>query len=299
MTRKYRPACIRALSVPLLTILVAGCGIVGWKYDYGGHPYTMTKESSDYHRKAIADVRGRFGDPQVQDDPAKLRGACELLQKYSADAPDPGQFTSARELLDADAHTACGRATAAAREASSQAEQKERRARAERNEAERERKRTEEQTANEKHRLTAAFDRATQAVAACDETADARAARKRHASILEQHPGQLVQKQCSPRRDTLSVKAECKDANGFVRPCTKTVQGADVTGYSCPKSMDAEVVQLGLFELDLLDGYPYPADRSIRVRDAECDTAKANLAEAKEKLERLTSAAATPTEVTR
>jgi hypothetical protein len=202
MTRTYRHAHVRSVYVPLLAILTAGCGMVGWKYDYAGHPYTMTKESSDYHRKAVADVRSRFGDPRIQEDPDKLKGACELLQKCSADAPDPGQFTSARELLDADAHTTCARSSAAAREASSQAASKEMHARSERNQAERERKRSDEQTANEKQRLTLAFDRATQAVAACDVTADARVARKRHATLLEQHPGQLVHKQCSTRRDT-------------------------------------------------------------------------------------------------
>jgi hypothetical protein len=99
----------------------AGCASVGWQYKYDGKEYTMTQENSDYHQRAIADVRSRFGDPAAQFDVANLKGACEMLQRYAAGAPAPGQFTPARELLDREARTTCAKAhsleTRAAKEA--------------------------------------------------------------------------------------------------------------------------------------------------------------------------------------
>jgi len=62
------------------------------------------------------------------------------------------------------------------------------------------------------------------------------------------HLHALVRKQCTPRTESVSVRSECKDENGFKRTCTKNVAG-DVVGYVCPKTMDAEAVQLGLYLL--------------------------------------------------
>lgn len=281
----------RGIGLSTCALLLAGCGMVGWKYNYGGHEYTMTKSNSDYHEHAVKDVRTRFGDPSSQDDVAKLKGACELLQKYAADAPDPGQFTPARELLDNEAHTACERAHSAK-------EQADRKAEADRRDAENERRRHDaeqqrdaqdrqriaDRQNQENQRLAMTLERDTRTVENCDATESARAARRRHATIVDQAPGAAVRKQCVPHKGTVTMKAECKDANGFVRPCTKTVASGDIAGYRCPKTMDPEVVQLGLFQLDLLESYPYPEDRSIRLRDSECDEARARFKQNREKV---------------
>jgi hypothetical protein len=102
----------KQLIAGAMALLVTGCGVVGWKYDYEGKRYTMTQANSEYHQNAIADVRQRYGDPAAQHDLANLKGACELLQSYAARAPDPGQFTPARELLDRDARMTCAKAHA-------------------------------------------------------------------------------------------------------------------------------------------------------------------------------------------
>jgi hypothetical protein len=107
--KKQRLALFLLGSFGILPTL-AGCGTVGWKYRYDGKEYTMTQSNSEYHQHAMADVRSRFGDPAAQVEVANLKGACELLQRYAAGAPDPGQFTPARELLDREARATCAKA---------------------------------------------------------------------------------------------------------------------------------------------------------------------------------------------
>jgi hypothetical protein len=261
--------------------LLSGCGIVGWKYNYAGHEYNMTKSNSAYHQAAVSDVRARYGDPSVQQDATKLAGACELLQKYAAGAPDPGQFTPARELLDNDAKTACSKAERGKERDEQRAESERREQAREAREAARKHEQDEARTKHDQAIVASRMARDTQMVAACDATEAARAARRRHAAILEQAPGAQVRKECSPRMETQSVRSECKDAAGFTRTCTKAVSTGEVASYVCPKSMDAEVVQLGLYQLQLLDGYPYPEDHAIRTRDRECDDARARVAQSK------------------
>jgi hypothetical protein len=108
-----RPTIWTVLASCGSTLLVLGCS-VGWQYSYRGKQYSMTQASIDYHRAAIADVQRRHGDPRLQEDPDQLRQACTLLQKYAAESPEPGAFTPARELLDAEASVACGRSKKAA-----------------------------------------------------------------------------------------------------------------------------------------------------------------------------------------
>ncbi|MBX3188982.1 MAG: hypothetical protein KF819_18320 [Labilithrix sp.] len=271
-------------------VSLTGCA-VGWPYSYAGQQHTMTKENSDYHAKAIADVRTRYGDPNAQDDAAKLKRACELLQRYAAKAPDPGSFTPARELLDHDARATCEKARRRDHEEKAQAANERWQAEAEQErqaarvkEEARQRQHEARRQEDERQRLTSALERASRTAEICDATEAARSARKRRQAILDQSPGALVRKQCTPRMETRTVKAECKDANGFTRPCTKTVAGSDVAGYTCPKNVDPEVVQLGLYQLDLLDAYPYPEDRKIAVRDVECEPARARVKELREKL---------------
>lgn len=270
--------------------VLVGCA-VGWPYSYNGHHYTMTKENSDYHQRAVTDVRTRYGDPHAQEEVAKLKGACELLQKYAAQAPEPGSFTPARELLDHDAHEACAkahvreqeekqRADNERRHAEHERQQEEARKRHEAQEAQREAERQEHQ----RDYLTTALSRASKIADTCDATELARTARRRHETILAGAPGATVRKQCAPRMETRTVKSECTDANGFTRPCTKTVAGNGIAGYTCPKSMDPELVQLGLYQLDLVDEYPFPEDRKIAVRDDDCEPARARVKELREKL---------------
>lgn len=281
---------MRAGIVVALSVTLAGCA-VGFPYSYGGQKYTMTKENSDYHDSAITDVRRRFGDPNAQEDVAKLKGACELLQRYAAEAPTPGSFTSARELLDRDAQIACARARHRAEQERVRAENERRRAEQERREEEAHRRRVAEELRRETERqerereyLTGVLARASKVAETCDATEDARAARRRHEAILRQAPGAIVRKQCTPRMEMRTVKTECTDANGFTRSCTKTVPTNEVAGYTCPKSMDAEVVRLGLYQLDLLDAYPFPEDRTIGVRDEDCEAAHARVRELRDKL---------------
>lgn len=273
-----------------MTLSLAGCGVVGWHYRYGGQELTMTRPNIEYHEHAIKDVRTRYGDPSAQDDVAKLRGACELLQKYAAEAPDAGSFTSARDLLDQDARATCAKARATAEHATAKAEHAQREEERKREQDAQARQREAEKKDQERQRLTAALERDARTVTLCDSTEAARAARKRHADLLDKAPGATVRKDCSPQRETRSVKAECKDANGFVRPCVKTVAGTDVVGYVCPKTMDPELVQLGLYQLDLLEAYPYPEDRRVRVRDEECDEARARVTQTRERLDALAPA---------
>lgn len=264
---------------------LAGCGVVGWQYRYGGHQFTMTRPNIEYHEHAIKDVRTRYGDPAAQEDVAKLRGACELLQEYAAEAPDPGSFTPARDLLDADARSACKKAQHLKEQADREAQRQHYEEQRSREQAARERERETEKRDRERQHLVATLDRDTKTVELCDSTEGARAARRRHSEILDKAPGVTVRKQCTPQRDTRSVRTECKDTNGFVRPCTKSVAGTDIVNYVCPSNMDPEVVQLGLYQLDLLDGYPFPEDRSIRVRDSECEDVRARVKQTRERLE--------------
>jgi hypothetical protein len=280
------------VAMGMAMALTAGCGVVGFHYTYRGHVYTMTKENSDYHEAAVHDVRTRFGDPDAQHDVPKLQGACDLLNRYAADAPSPGSFTPARDLLDAEAKSACHRAEKAReheklaaaqdrRQAEHEREQREREAQRERERRERER----EQQAREESRLAASAEQDQRTLATCTATEAARAARKRHADILEAAPGATVRKSCRPRYETRSVTTDCKDANGFARRCTQAVSTGEVAGYTCPASMDAEVVRLGLYQLDLLDGFPYPEDRLLRVRDTDCDAARARVTQTPPKLD--------------
>ena len=277
----------RWMKLPLvLCPLLAGC-FVGWHYRYEGSEYTMTRANSEYHEAAIRDVRSRYGDPHVQTDPEKLKGACELLQKYSTTAPDPGSFTGARELLDQEARHTCTRSQEITRQHEREAESTQQRERLEQDRAAREAKITGQTREQERQRLMASAARDTKTVETCDATADARVARKRHTEILERAPGATVRKDCTPRMEVETVKTECKDANGFARPCTKQVSTGEVAGYACPKTMDPEVVQLGLFELRLLDSYPFPEDRGIRVRDTDCEEAKSRLRNTQQSLGQL------------
>lgn len=268
--------------------LTIGCGFVGFKYSYGGHEYTMTVENRDYHQAAIRDVRGRFGDLRSEEDAAKLKGACELLQKYSAAAPDPGSFTSARDLLDGESGVVCHRWREREAIARATAEQEHRQEEWRQEREMRERQREADKRAEERQRVTSALERDDRLIATCDSTDAARAARKRRAGILERGAGLEIRKSCAPRVGTQTVSSTCKDANGFTRACTKAVSTGEIVGYTCPKSMDAETVQLGLYQLDLLESYPFPEDRSIRVRDEDCDEARARVAKGRAKLDELT-----------
>ena len=264
---------------------LAGCGVVGWQYRYDGQQYTMTRPNIDYHEHAIKDVRTRYGDPAAQEDLAKLKGACELLQRYAAEAPDPGSFTPARDLLDEDARRTCNKAQHLKAQADLEAQRRQHEDERAREQAARERQREAEKSERERQHLVAMLERDTKTVEACNSTEGARVARKRHMEILDKAPGAIIRKQCTPQRETRNVRTECKDANGFVRSCTKTVAGTDIVNYVCAATMDPELVQLGLYQLDLLDGYPYPEDRSIRVRDSDCDEAHARVKQTRERLE--------------
>lgn len=271
-----------------LAVVSSGCGFVGFKYSYRGHAYTMTAENRDYHQEAIRDVRGRFGDLHSEEDVAKLKGACELLQKYSAGAPDPGSFTSARDLLDGESSVICHRWHEREARARAEAEQEHRQEEWRQERAMREQQRETDKRAEERQRITSGLERDERLMATCDSTETARAARKRHADILERGAGVEIRRSCAPRVGTQTVSATCKDTNGFTRACSKAVSTGEIIGYTCPKTMDAETVQLGLFQLDLLEGYPFPEDRSIRVRDEDCDEARARVAKGRAKLDELT-----------
>jgi hypothetical protein len=112
----------------------------------------------------------------------------------------------------------------------------------------------------------------------CDATNDARAIRRKHADILrQQEPGAIVQKKCIPQREMQAVQSQCTDVNGFVRTCTKQVPG-DVVNYFCPRTIDAVVAKLGIFQLGLGDGvFPFPEDEQIGVSDGDCDAAASHL----------------------
>jgi hypothetical protein len=251
----------------------------------------MTAENRDYHQDAIRDVRNRFGDPHSEQDAAKLKGACALLQKYAANAPDPGSFTSARDLLDGEAGEVCHRSHVLEAQAEAEAKQARREQEYRQKSAAEEQRRQEEHVAQERERITSGLERDEKTVATCESTEAARAARKRHADILERGAGMEVRKTCAPRVGTQNVSATCKDANGFARACSKTVSTGEVLGYTCPKALDPEVVQLGLYQLDLLDGYPFPEDRAIRVRDQDCDDARSRVTKGRAKLDELTKVA--------
>lgn len=156
---------------------------------------------------------------------------------------------------------------------------------------EQEREDRQQQVAVRRHELQLPYEQEQRTLGSCMENEAARAARRRHRDIVEnQSPGETVRKQCKPKVETLTVRAECKDANGFTRSCTKTVAG-DVVGYTCPKTLDAEVVQLGLFQLGLSFGYPYPDENMIRPDDETCEQAKARALELKTQLDALDASA--------
>lgn len=166
-----------------------------------------------------------------------------------------------------------------------EAETERRRAEAEHEREARSRAQEDARRASERERLGAMLEAESRTIETCAATEQARAARSRREEILRnQAPGATVRKQCTPRTEVHAVKSECKDANGFTRTCTKSVAG-DVVGYVCPKTMDAELVQLGLYQLDLLDRYPFPEDRTIRVSDESCNRAKTRAGELRTKLE--------------
>ncbi|AKV02201.1 hypothetical protein AKJ09_08864 [Labilithrix luteola] len=279
------------MSLLGLAVASTGCSMVGWKYDYGGRHYTMTKENSDYHAKAIRDVRTRYGDPQAQTDIANLKGACELFQKYAAEAPDPGSFTPARELLDADVRSTCARWHQQEHRDQQATDEKNRRDEVVQVREARSRQREEESRQRDTERreqyrrvITQRIERESKVLEACEANAPARANRRRHEEIARSNPAAALQKQCAPQRGTKTVKSECRDANGFTRTCSKSVPG-EVIGYACPKSMDTEVVQIGLHQLGLLDTPPYPEDDSIQPGDETCEKTQASVKKAREMLE--------------
>lgn len=263
-----------------------GCGFVGLHYRYGGREYTMTKPNIDYHENAVREVRRQFGDPESLHDVAALKGACELLRRYAAEAPEPGQFTPARELLDHEARTTCNSWNHLVREEEAKADHARREAERNSERARHEQQRDAERNNQERARLIASLQRDTRTLEVCDRTESTRAARKRHHEMLDKGPGAQIRKQCSPRMETAQTRTECKDDNGFTKPCTKTVSTGEVAGYACPKTMDQELVQLGLYQLQLID-YPFPEEHSIGVRDSECDEARMRSTSTKEKLEAL------------
>jgi hypothetical protein len=134
--------------------------------------------------------------------------------------------------------------------------------------------------------LLAEIEREKKTLDACAASEPAREARRRRQGILENgHPGDTVRKQCSARTEMHSVSGECTDEHGFKRTCTKSVAG-DVVGYVCPKSVDEEVVQLGLYQLGIRDDYPYPEDRGGRAADMQCDRARERSKQLTDRLER-------------
>ena len=135
-------------------------------------------------------------------------------------------------------------------------------------ENEQERKRLEQQ------QRQASLDRFVSLVAACESAKDARAALKKHAEIMQNDPAAFVQKRCTPKREAIPVQGQCTDTNGFVRTCTKQVAG-DLIGYTCPKSVDPDVVKLGLYRLNLIDD-PFPEDRQIGLLDTQCSAVELN-----------------------
>jgi hypothetical protein len=283
-------------------MVALGCGALGWKYEYRGQEYTMTQTSIEYHENAVRDVWERFGNLETERDIAKLEGACHLLGQYFANAPSPGSFTSVRSVLHTDLGRVCQRAERLKEEAVQHAQravaarEQEERERAYRERAERDRAAQQaaldrERAERERADLARVLMRDGSIVESCDSTREARDARKRHLEILASKPGDLVSSTCRPQRAVQTVRGECKDANGFVRSCTKQVVSDEVTGFTCPKSMDPEVVQLGLYRLGLLDEYPYPEDRAPLMRDAECDAARNRLLQAQERLEALSATA--------
>lgn len=138
----------------------------------------------------------------------------------------------------------------------------------------------------ERQALVTDLERDKRAIEACDASEPARAARRRRRTILESgSPGATVRKECSPRTEMQAVTSACKDENGFQRTCTKNVPG-DIIDYVCPKSMDEEVVRLGLYQLHLRDDYPYPEDRTLG-RDEDCERVRARAKQVEGRIERL------------
>ncbi len=198
----------------------------------------------------VASVASSALDPRSSSPSTPAHASRPRAKRYAAEAPEAGSFTPARDLLDAEAQSTCHRWQAREEAERERSDQQRREDEARREHVAREHQRDEERRAHERERLSTELERNERMVATCDASEAARAARKRHAEILDRAPGATVRKSCTPRFETRSVKSECKDANGFAPPCTQTVSTGDVSGYACPKTLDAEVVQLGLYQLD-------------------------------------------------
>ncbi len=126
--------------------------------------------------------------------------------------------------------------------------------------------------------------KAAKNVTTCESTMDARTKRRRHQQLLQsREPAEYVQKRCTPRREMFTVRGECRDANNFIRPCTKQSAG-DIIGYSCGKNLDQDMVKLGMLQLGLSSGSAFPEDREIGVTDAWCDGVMAEKARLDEEL---------------
>ena len=139
----------------------------------------------------------------------------------------------------------------------------------------------------EKDQLASQVARQAVVVQTCDVTKDARVARKKHMDILHnQRPGAFVRGHCTARHEMSTVQSQCTDANGFIRTCTKQVPGEDIVGYSCSRSIDTDIVKLGLFQLNLSDGYPFPLDQQIEVHDEDCEVASSRLKELQDRAAR-------------
>lgn len=286
MSSTLRTCLVLGVVVLGLGVGTGGCS-VGWHYQFRGQNETMTSSDAEYYQAAIDTLRAQFGDLSDSLDTEKLHGACQLIRGQIESAPKQGHFTSARQLLERDANEVCARSRARAAEAQRQDEQ----ARYEKERESRERgRRVAEQDARDRRnreQATALLERSKHTLGICEQTAQLRSIRKRHAEILDNKPGALIKKTCTARTGTEIIKTTCKDTNGFVRPCTKTVSTGEVTGYSCPASIDAEVVALGLYELRLSDGYPFPEDRSVRVRDEDCESAQSSAESARKTIDDL------------
>ncbi len=109
----------------------------------------------------------------------------------------------------------------------------------------------------------------------CEKNAELRSSRARHLEMIANHPDAFVRRECKAQTERRIIAAECKDANGFSRPCQKSVAG-EVTGYTCSPSLDQELVHLGLYELGM-EEYPYEEERRVAPDDTACAAAKMQL----------------------
>ena len=138
--------------------------------------------------------------------------------------------------------------------------------------------------ASEHERATREMQSISRTLERCDSSEQLRTSRRKHEEMMHGDAAATsVRKQCAPRAEMRTVTSDCVDANGFSRKCTKTVPG-DVVSYACPKTMDQEVVQLGLFQLGMLDDYPYPAEQTAGLDERSCQRARARATELQSKL---------------